>query len=632
MVRSRAHRCSVRRSEVARPLGPLTRIEPSPKRIASLLGICFFVVYASRLCPSLCLTGDSAELVTASAIWGVPHSPGYPLFTVIGHAFASIPLGSVPWRIHLTSAFFHATTVGVVAWTTFIATRSRLAVLASGWALGSSHTFFLGSLYAEVFPMNDLLFAILLALAMSEHVRRDAQGPRTRFGRLVAFAAILGLALGHHPMIALAIPSLAVLMARPIREAIAGDARRAASLVTALCIPVCASYALVPLAAARSPYLSWGDVHDVPSLLALILRSDYGGPFSAAHHPSAEPWTARLWAFGKLVDMSAGTATLAVAAFGLGDRLRGARTVGVSLLVAAALSGPLFACANAIGTGSEVELAYFERFTSMCHVPLAVAFGTGIAALTRMIGESRAAMAVGGVALVTWMGWIAFRANDVTLRGDGRAIAYAHDLVLSTPPHSLILLTGDEPADAALYVCAVERGCGDRVVLSPGTLFLPWRMAQFRRRHPEVDIPWSNGPALARIHELVAAEAPKRPVFVHPDLFTKDPLLSAFAHFPDGLLFRTWASGSDPEPEREAFRASARALARGDCEGCRPSAIAAPAPSQEVQIVEAYESAFVDHARAANAWDADLARGLEDRAREMSVVLASHGGGESMSR
>jgi hypothetical protein len=193
-------------------------------------------------------------------------------------------------------------------------------------------------------------------------------------------------------------------------------------------------------------------------------------------------------------------------------------------------------------------------------------------------------------------------------------------------------LTGDEPADAALYVCAVERRCGDRVVLSPGTLFLPWRMAQFRRRHPEVDIPWSNGPALARIHELVAVEARKRPVFVHPDLFTKDPLLSAFAHFPDGLLFRTWASGSDPELERAAFRASARTLARGDCEGCRPSAISAPAPSQEVQIVSAYESAFVDHARAANAWDVDLARGLEDRAREMSVVLASHGGGESMSR
>ncbi len=70
------------------------------------------------------------------------------------------------------------------------------------------------------------------------------------------------------------------------------------------------------------------------------------------------------------------------------------------------------------------------------------------------------------------------RVRELDLHEDERGAAFAHDLVLTTPDRSLLLLSGDEPANAALYVCAVERRCGDRVALSPGALFLPWAMAQ----------------------------------------------------------------------------------------------------------------------------------------------------------
>jgi len=589
--------------------------------LAAIASLFFFALYVSRLCPTLCLIGDSAELVTAGAIWGVPHPPGYPLLTAVGHAFASIPIRTVPWRIHLTSAVFHALAVGLVVRTTFALTQSRVAALAAGWALGLSRAFFLASLYAEVFPLNDLFFAGLFAFAVSDRVQRG------RRSALVAFAGLVGLALAHHPMIALAAPALAVLLARPLRMAVLADTRRAPTLLVALLVPLSAAYALVPLAAARAPYLSWGDVHDLRSLVSLVLRRDYGGPFSAAHNPSGEPWPARLVAFGGLVAASVGPATLALSLVGAVERLWRKPALGASLLLAVVVPGPLFACVNAIGTGSEAELAFFGRFTTMAHVPLAVAFGVGVAAVVRPIRSRPSALAAGAAALAAWGVWMARSARDVDLHSDRRAIAFAHDLILSTPPRSLVLLSGDEPANAALYVCAVERTCGDRVVLSPGALFLPWRLTQFRRTHPEIHIPWSGGPALARVHEIVAAEAPSRPVFVYPDLLAKDPALADFPRYPDGLLFRLWPAGSDPAPERAAFLTSARAMARGDCAGCRPSSIVEPSPSQEVQIVLAYEAAFVNHARVAVNVGAGsiLERALEGGARAMRASLVAHG-------
>lgn len=598
----------------------------APSSLAAIASLGFFVLYVRRLCPTLCLIGDSAELVTASAIWGIPHPPGYPLFTAVGHAFARIPMGSVPWRVHLTSAVFHSATIGLVVRTTFALTRSRLAGLAAGWALGLSHSFLLGSLYAEVFPLNDLFFAGLLGLALSDRVQRGC------LRGLVALAVLAGMAIAHHPMIALAAPALAVLLVRPLRLALAANARTGPVLLAAFFAPAVAAYALVPLAAARAPYLSWGDVRDVRSLVSLVLRTDYGGPFSAARNPSGEPWFARLAAFGALVAHSAGPATVALAVLGVAERLLRRPVTGASLLLAVAVSGPAFACANAIGTGSEAQLAYFGRFTTMCHVPLAIAFGAGVAALAPRIGSRRAALA-GAAATAAWAAWVALSARDVDLRSDWRGLAFAHDLILSTPPRSLVLLSGDEPPNAALYVCAVERACGDRVVLSPGTLFLPWRLAQFRRLHPEIEVPWSGGPALARVHEIVVAEAPKRPVFVYPDLLAKDPALSGFPRFPDRLLFRLWPPGSDPPSQRSAFLASAGLLAQGECQGCRPSPVVEPAPSQEVELVVAYEAAFVNHARAVAALGAGegLERALEARARAMRALLVGHGHTELLS-
>jgi hypothetical protein len=601
--------------------------------IAALAGAAFFVLYAARLCPDLCLIGDSAELVTAAATWGIPHPPGYPLFTAVAHLFTAVPFHSLPWRVHLTSAVFHAGAVAAAIAATFSITGSRAAALAAGFALGISRSFLLGSLYAEVFPLNDLLFACLFAMALA--VRRAPRGPSRL--QALAFAGCAGLASAHHMMVALAAPAIAILATAPVFAYARASRRNRLELSAAFLGPVVLFYALVPVAAARSPWLSWGDVHDVRSFFDLVTRRDYGGIFSPVRHPTVEPGVMRLAAFRDLMVRSMGPITLIGAGLGVISAHKRSTATGVSLVVAFALTGPGFAFLNALDTTSPPALANFERFTTMCHVPAAIGFGVGVAAASAILGPSRVAsttMVLGGL---VWSVLGGRKAVTVDLSRDRAPIAFAHDLVLGTPEGSLVLLTGDVPADAALYVCAVEGTCGRRIVLSPGLLSLPWKMAEVRRRYPDLAIPWSAGPALPRIHELVALGASSRPVFVYPDLLDKDPLVrSSFDVMPDRLLFRVWPGGAEEPARHAAFVASATALADGECEGCgRPGTT-----PEEANIARTYEAALLNHARtamdlAAKGPQADrahldnLARRLEARAVMMRSFV--QGGDESMS-
>ena len=620
------------------------------RTIAIGASVASFALYAWRLCPTLCLDGDSAELVTAAAVWGVPHAPGYALYTAIAHAFTWIPLHALPWRVHLTSAVFHAGTVGATVLATFAITKNRPAALAAGVALAFERSFFVGSLYAEVFPLNDFLFAWLLVLALAlrlpcgfarEHaLARDSGRLRSREALPLAFAAVAGVAAAHHMMIALAAPCLALLALPAIAER-RPAARGWAALAVAFVAPSVLGWALILLAASRDPALSWGDVHDAGSLLALVTRSDYGGLLSSVHGAGHGTGLERVAALGGLLAGGFGVATLLLAAVGAVDLVRRERTVGVSLAVGALASGPLFAWLNALSTSSEEALAFFERFSTMCTVPIAIAVGAGVALVGRAIVKVRSPplLVAGALALAGWAALSFARVRAVDRSKDDRGIAFAHDLILPTPDRSLVLLSGDAPANAALYVCAVERRCGDRVALSPGSLFLPWAMTQARRRHPDVSIPWAAGPALKRTHELAAAEGSTRAVFVYPDLLDKDPLLAeTFLPLPDHLLFRLWPRDTAPDAAREALLASARAIggpvSRGEaprgCEGCD---LPPPGdhPTQEMQLVLAYEAAAYNHARAIAPLE------LEEGRELVPALLARAGdyaqrGGESMSR
>lgn len=99
--------------------GPI-RIAPAPKLFRRLDWITFavstllvFAGYFYTLAPDLTLE-DSGELAVGSYYAGVPHPPGYPVWTLYTWLFTHIPYSNIAWRVALSSAVAGALACGLL--------------------------------------------------------------------------------------------------------------------------------------------------------------------------------------------------------------------------------------------------------------------------------------------------------------------------------------------------------------------------------------------------------------------------------------------------------------------------------------------------------------------------------------
>ncbi|MDE3066541.1 MAG: DUF2723 domain-containing protein [Verrucomicrobiota bacterium] len=105
--------------KVSAPASPPPRVPPLFRKIdwlaLLLTTVAVFIGYYLTLAPDVTLE-DSGELATASFYAGVPHPPGYPVWTMYTYFFANfIPVGSVAWRVALGSAVAGALACGLLA-------------------------------------------------------------------------------------------------------------------------------------------------------------------------------------------------------------------------------------------------------------------------------------------------------------------------------------------------------------------------------------------------------------------------------------------------------------------------------------------------------------------------------------
>src|SRR5262245_37220675 len=86
--------------------------------------------------------GATPDLMTAAALAGVAHPPGYPLFTMLGHCFTLLPFGSsLPFRLNLMSVACGTGAVLLVYLTALRLTASRLASACAAIALATTPLF-----------------------------------------------------------------------------------------------------------------------------------------------------------------------------------------------------------------------------------------------------------------------------------------------------------------------------------------------------------------------------------------------------------------------------------------------------------------------------------------------------------
>lgn len=211
--------------------------------VCLLAGGVAFTFYRLTLLPGV-PWGDGGELTTAAYFWGIPHTPGYPLWTAIAHMFTKLPWGTVAFRVNLMSAVCGACGVAMVCAAALHLTANRLAALAGALTFAFATTFWGQCVEAEVYAPAIFFLALLIVLAF-----RWEQQPSVWLAGVFGF--LYGLGLGAHLMLAMLAPAFLywfVLAPRGRRANL-----RQVAVACGLFLVGASVYALLPIRALANP-------------------------------------------------------------------------------------------------------------------------------------------------------------------------------------------------------------------------------------------------------------------------------------------------------------------------------------------------------------------------------------------
>lgn len=129
----------------------------------------------------------------------------HPLYVMFGHLAAMVPLGRPALRISAISALAGALAV-VAAWRVMRELSGDSVAAALGaLSLAVSHTFWFHAVTAEVYTLHALFMLAVLGLALRSIRQRRIAAP-------LVFAALVGLGLANHLLLALSVLACVVYM------------------------------------------------------------------------------------------------------------------------------------------------------------------------------------------------------------------------------------------------------------------------------------------------------------------------------------------------------------------------------------------------------------------------------------
>ena len=152
--------------------------------------------------PRTVMLEDDGLFIAASAVAGVAHPPGYPLYILLGWLISHIPLGSIAWRVHMLSGIMGAVSCCCIAWLVLRQTNNRPIACIAGVILAVSDHFWSQAIIGDVYTTNSGVLLLTLVL-VQEAVTRNSL-------RLWLFSAfIYGFGLANHwPLLILGSPIL----------------------------------------------------------------------------------------------------------------------------------------------------------------------------------------------------------------------------------------------------------------------------------------------------------------------------------------------------------------------------------------------------------------------------------------
>jgi hypothetical protein len=279
---------------------------PSPRSrwIHALAHIVLFAVavcvYTLTMNPDV-QPADSGEFQVAAITLGIPHPPGYPLYTMLGWLFAQVPVGSPYARVTFLSVVASALTLVLVSLTIQRLINAYkpggtcganylplMAGLLGALALGSSTTFWAQATTTNIRSLTAfftalMLYAVSWLYQVATTVQKDSGTQRTGTAVLALFALALGLGIEHHVSLVFVGAVLGVLVIILITRLRLGWR----SIVSALVILAITQlvWAYLPLRDAAGARFAPGNLTTLSGLLFHIFARGFAGDMLAFAAP-----------------------------------------------------------------------------------------------------------------------------------------------------------------------------------------------------------------------------------------------------------------------------------------------------------------------------------------------------------
>jgi len=492
---------------------------------ACAVAIALFALYAASA-PRTVAMEDDGLFILSSYFLGIEHPPGYPLFTLIGHLFSSLPFGSVAYRVHLVSALFGGLSCGMAWLCARALVPGRLPAYLAALGLGVSPVLWSQAIIAEVYTLNLFFFMLLVFLGLQASPQPGREAADGRGGRVLPWMAfVFGLSLSNHwPLMLLVGPAFAVLL-WPLR----GELLRRLGFLSWLVLLGLAPYVwMVYRSWAPLPISFYGPLDTLHEVWFFVSRAGYAD----VDQSSTAGWLDHIrfvqFQAGELLVQFALAGTL-VAAIGcaLQRRFLGSR---VAAFLTIAFLMPTVALILLLGFDYDsMHKHIYHVYPLPAYAIAALWMALGFAWLARhwKLQPAHASGAVG----VMLLAMLTVGARHNLLEDHEWGARYAQTLLKLLPPNAVVLGQGDPDLVPMAYFHMIENRRPDITLYHPKGLVLGNRLFHSQRTDTIT--------AHRLVHEMVEKQT--------------NPVVSTLSAYSEGAQRERWLyseldrSSSDPK-------------------------------------------------------------------------------------
>lgn len=507
------------------------------------------ILYAHNLSRSV-YGGDVGDLVTAASVMGVPHPPGYPLFTFLGFLLTRIDFISPAFMVGLISVFSSSLAAVLYYLLALEFTKNRFISFVSTLILSFNYLFWFYAEIAEVFALNNMFVILLFLTAFLYYKKKN-------INFLYALSFFVGLSFTNHQTIIFVYPSLLILVLANYKKIFSSPKiiiKNILFVILGLLI-----YVYVPIAAMQNPVVNWDRVKNVESFLRLILRQDYGtfnaGIFAS---PILEQRIIILKTYFSDIFIQSTFPVIVLSLIGSIYMFIKEKRMFFAVFLAFFLSGPLFIGYAGFPLLGSFFIGIYERFFSISSLILLTFLPFGLLFVVNLLNKVLKNKSFQnlfiGVFMIIPLSLFYYNFPKTDLHNIYIGDNLAYDMISPLPKKAILFLSGDTVLFNAWYVHYALNFRPDVTIINlsglAGDAYFEKKINDYKKSHPAEK---NDKDVTARVIKELSKV---RPVFSYDSV---QPSKGAkFVWIPYGLSFKLLDSEKDIPKQEELLNKNTR--------------------------------------------------------------------------